>query len=75
VAVIALPNCGKSHSQNFKLLKPLKIFRMFTYPEIKHYKELWKVEDRAQSERLKSVRSEAAIKTVWEWIRRNLFWK
>jgi hypothetical protein len=45
---------------------------MFTYPEIKHYKELWKVEDKAQSERLKSVRSEAAIKTVWERIGRNL---
>jgi hypothetical protein len=42
---------------------------MFTYLEIKHYKELWRVEDRAQSERLKGVRVEAAIKTVWEEIR------
>jgi hypothetical protein len=25
VAVIALYNCGKSHSQIFRLLKPLKI--------------------------------------------------
>jgi len=25
VAVIALPNCGKSHSQIFTLLKPLRI--------------------------------------------------
>jgi len=29
VAVIALHNCGKSYSQIFKLLKPLKILRMF----------------------------------------------
>jgi hypothetical protein len=65
----------KSHSQIFKLLKPLKISRMFIYPAIKHYKELWRVEDRARSERLKSVRAEAAVKTVREQIRRNLLWK
>ena len=64
VAVSALPNCGESHSQIFKLLKPLKISRMFIYLAIKHYKELWRVEDKARSERLKSVRAEAAIKTV-----------
>jgi hypothetical protein len=75
VAVIALHNCRKSHSQIFKLVKPLKISRMFIYPAIKHYKELWRVEDRARSERLKCVKPEAAIRTVWERIRRNLLWK
>ena len=35
---------------------------MFIYPAIKHYKELWRVDDRAWSECLKSVRAEAAIK-------------
>jgi hypothetical protein len=64
VAVIALPNCRKFHSHIFKLLKPLKISRMFIYPAIKHYKELWRVEDRAHSGSLKSVRAEAATKTV-----------
>ena len=48
---------------------------MFIYPAIKHYNELWRVEDRAHSECLKSVRAEAAIKTVREWIRRNPLWK
>jgi hypothetical protein len=48
---------------------------MFIYPAIKYYKELWRVEDRARSERLKSVRAEAAIKTVRERIRRNPLWK
>jgi hypothetical protein len=40
VAVIALHKCGKSGSQIFKLLKPLKILRNFIYQAIKHYKEL-----------------------------------
>ena len=40
VAVIALHICGKSHSEIFKLLKPLKISRMFIYPAIKRYEEL-----------------------------------
>jgi hypothetical protein len=75
VAVIALPNCVKSHSKIFKLLKPLKISQMFIYLAIKHYKELWRVEDRAHSGHLKSVRAETAIKTIGEWIRRNLLWK
>jgi len=35
---------------------------MFIYPVIKHYKELWRVEDRVHSGRLKIVRAEAAIK-------------
>ena len=48
VAVIALQNCGKSYSQIFELLKPLKISRMFIYRASKHYVELWRVEDRAQ---------------------------
>jgi hypothetical protein len=66
VAVIALHKCGKSDSPIFKLLKPLKISRNFVYWAIKRYKELWGVEDRARSGRLKSVRAEAAIKKVWE---------
>jgi hypothetical protein len=65
MAVIALHSCGKSYSQIFKLLKPLKLSRMFICRAIKHYKELQTVKDRAQSGHLKSVRAEAAIKTVW----------
>jgi len=38
---------------------------MFIYPAIKHYKELWRVEDRAWSERLKSVRADSTTETVW----------
>jgi hypothetical protein len=68
VAVIALHNCGKSHSQFFEPLKPLKISQMFIYWAIKHYEELWRVEDRAQSGRLRSVRAQAAIKMVWQRI-------
>jgi hypothetical protein len=41
----------------------------------KHYEELWRVEDRAQSGRLKSLRAEAAIKKVWERIHQNPLWK
>ena len=48
---------------------------MFICLAIKHYKELWRVENRARSERLKSVRAEAAIKIVQERIRRNPLWK
>jgi hypothetical protein len=48
---------------------------MFIYPVIKHYKELWRIEDRVQSGRLKSVRADASIKTVWVWICRNPLWK
>jgi hypothetical protein len=75
VAVIALHKCGKSDSQIFKLLKPLKIPRNFVYRAIKCYKELWGVEDKARSGCLKSVRAEAAIKRVRERIRRNPLWK
>jgi hypothetical protein len=64
VAVIALPNCGKTHSLIYKLLNPLKISRMFIYRAIKYYKELWGVEYRAWSGGLKSVRVEAAINTI-----------
>jgi hypothetical protein len=48
---------------------------MFTCPEIKHYKELWRVEDRGHPESPKSGRAETAIKTVRERIRRNPLWK
>jgi len=78
VTVTALPNCGKFHSRIFIPLKPFKILRMFIYPAIKYYKELWRVEDRARSESLKRVRAEAAIKTARERIRRirrNPPWK
>ena len=49
--------------------------RVFICRVMKHYEELWKVEDRAWSGRLKSVRTEVTIKTEREWIRRNPFWK
>jgi len=75
VAVIALHNCGKFNSQIFEFLKPLKILRMFVHWAIKHYKELWRIEDRAWLGHLRSVRAEAAIKTVWEQICRKLLWK
>jgi hypothetical protein len=75
VAVLTLHKCRKSYSQIFKLLKPLKILRVFIYQAIKHYKELWRVEDRARSGPLKSARAEASIKTVWERIHQNLLWK
>jgi len=39
VAVIALHNCGKSYSQIFELLKPLKISRLFIYRAIKFIKQ------------------------------------
>jgi hypothetical protein len=48
---------------------------MVNYRAIKYYKELWRVEDRARSGRLKNVRAEAAIKTVREGICRNPLWK
>ena len=70
VAVIAFHNCGKSCSQIFTLLKPLKISRIFIYWVFKHYKELWRVEGR-----LKSARAKAAIKRVRERICRNALWK
>ena len=75
MAVIAVYNRGKSYSQIFKLLKPLKISRMFIYRAIKPYEELWGVEDRAQSGRLKSSRAEDDIKTVRQRIRQNPLWK
>jgi len=49
VAVTALHNCGKSHSQIFELLKLSKISRKFLYWVIKHYKELWRVAYMARS--------------------------
>jgi hypothetical protein len=68
VAVIALHKCGKSDSQVFELLKPLKNSRNFFYSAITRYKVLWGVEDRAQSGNTRCARTKAAIKTVWEWI-------
>jgi len=75
VDVTALHKRGKSDSQIFKLLKPLKISPNFIYRAVKRYKELLGVEGRARSGRLKSVRAEATIKTVRERIRRNSLWK
>jgi hypothetical protein len=75
VPVIALHKCGKSDSQIFKLLQPLKSWRNFVYRATKRYKEFWGVEDRGRSGRLKSARAEAAIKTIRERIRRNPLWK
>jgi hypothetical protein len=71
VAVIALHNCRKSHSQIFELLKPLKSLRMIVYWTNKCYKELWRVVDMAPPGRPRSVRAEATIKTVWKWIHQN----
>jgi hypothetical protein len=48
VTVIALHKCGKTDSQIFKLLKPLKISRNFIYRAIKLYKDLRSVEDRVR---------------------------
>jgi predicted Rossmann-fold nucleotide-binding protein len=58
VAVIVLHNCGKSSSKIFRLLKPLKISQMFISRAIEHCKELCRVEQRARSGSLKSVRAE-----------------
>jgi hypothetical protein len=69
--MIALHKYGKSDSQMFELLKPSKLLRNFVYRSFKRYKELWVVEDGARSGRLKSVRAEAAIKTVRARILRN----
>jgi len=69
VAVIALHKCGKSDSQIFEFLKPLKISRNFVYRAIKRYKELRDVEGRALSGSPRCVRTKAAIKTVRERIR------
>jgi len=54
----------KIYSQIFEPLKPLKISQMFIYRAIKCYEALWRDEDRAQSECLKSLRAEAAVKTL-----------
>jgi len=40
LATTALHKCGKSDSQIFKLLKPLKMSRNFIFRSIKRYKEL-----------------------------------
>ena len=48
---------------------------MFVYWAIKHYKELWRVAYMAQSGLLRSAWANATIKTVWEQICQNLFWK
>ena len=45
VTVIALLNCGKCYFQIFEILKRLKISRIFVDQAIKHYEELWRVED------------------------------
>jgi len=75
VAVNAINKCGKSASQSSKLLKPSKISRNFIYRAIKRYMDFCGVQDRTRSGRLKSVRAEAAIKTVRERICRNPLWK
>jgi hypothetical protein len=64
-----------SHSQIFKLLKPLKISPIFIDRTIKHYREFWRVEVWAKSGYLKSVMAEAAIKTVREQICRKPLWR
>jgi len=61
VAVIALHKQGKSDSQVFENLKPLKISRNFVYRAIKRYKELWRVEERDRSVRPKCVSNKTAV--------------
>jgi hypothetical protein len=75
VAVTPLHNGGKCCSQILDILKRLKISHMFIYRAIKNLEELWRVQDRAQLGHLKSLRAQATIKTMQEWIRRNLLWK
>jgi hypothetical protein len=60
---------------NFQTLKTIENSVNLHLSAIKHYKEIWRVEDRTRSGRLKCVRAEAAIKTVRERIRRNPLWK
>ena len=48
---------------------------MFIFLAMKHYKELWRVEDRVSSGHLKSVRAESTIRTVREWNHQNPPWK
>jgi hypothetical protein len=71
VAVIALHYCGKSDSHIFILLKPLKISSIGQLDIIRNSGVL----KMARSGRLKSVRAEAAIKTVQQRIRGNPLWK
>lgn len=71
IAVIALFKCGKSPSEIFKVLKPLKISRMFVYRAIKRYEELSGTQDRARSGRPRTVRTPDVVKTVRERIRQN----
>jgi len=59
----------------FSNFQTLETIENFVYWAIKHYKELWGVEDRAWSGCLKSMRAEAAIKTVREQTRWNPLWK
>jgi len=68
VAVIALHKCGKSYSKIFEPLKLLKISQMFIYQAIKYHEALWRVEDRAQSRRMKSLKAQAVVKTAWQQI-------
>jgi hypothetical protein len=75
VTVIALNKCGKSDSQIFKLLKPLKFLRNFIYWAVNRHKELRSVEDSAWSGHPRCVRTKAAIKTVQERIHQNLLRK
>jgi hypothetical protein len=67
VAVIALHKRRKSDSQIFKLLKPLNISRILSIGQLNNIRNSG-VEDRPRSGCLKSVRVEAAIKTVRERI-------
>jgi len=48
---------------------------MFIYWAIKHYKEIWRVENRAWSGCVKSVTAEATIKTERDLIRQKSLWK
>jgi hypothetical protein len=58
----------KIRFSNSETLETTENFAKF-HQEIKYYKELWGVEDRARSGCLKSVWAEATIKTEQEQIR------
>jgi len=54
----------KIRCSHFQTLETIENFAKFRLSAIRRYEELWGVEDRALSGRLKNVRAAAAIRTV-----------
>lgn len=71
ITVVGLYKCGKTASEIFELLKPLKITRMFVYRTINRFNKENTITDRQRSGRPRTVRTSAVIKAVRERIRRN----